>query len=106
MAPSRFEVTNVRTVPPPMRDHTLDTTASDPSSEAPVPGQGLRPDQTFVVQLREPSAAASDELAGRVEHVISGEALRFGTTAELVAFLRRSGLGSTPAANSSRKGTA
>lgn len=71
------------------RHHTLDTTAGDPKPGTRAPGQGLRPDQTFVVQLREAPAGAGRELVGRVEHVVSGEVLRFRSTAELVAFLHR-----------------
>lgn len=69
-----------------MSDHTLDTTASDPHPDAPAAGQALRPDQTFVVQLRGPTADRGD-LQGRVEHVVSGRAVRFRTTAELIEFL-------------------
>lgn len=52
-------------------------------------GQALQPEHAFVVQLRGGSSTSRDGLQGRVEHVVSGEAMRFVSTAELVEFLAR-----------------
>lgn len=71
-----------------MGDHTrkdaADERRSDPRGSA---AEGLHPDRTFVVQLRCSPGARGAELVGRVEHVVSGEVLRFRSTAELIAFL-------------------
>lgn len=45
----------------------------------------LSPDRAFVVQLRGHPGA----FAGRVEHMASGEAARFASAEELLAFLTR-----------------
>jgi len=42
--------------------------------------------RAFVVQLADPAPAGTD-LAGRVEHVVSGRSGHFGSTAELVRFV-------------------
>jgi hypothetical protein len=44
----------------------------------------LSPDRAFVVQLRGP-----DAVAGRVEHMASGDAAHFECAQELLAFLTR-----------------
>ena len=54
--------------------HPPDSTAAEPAA--------LSPERAFVVQFRGPSA-------GRVEHVRSGEAARFETRDELLAFMDR-----------------
>jgi hypothetical protein len=41
------------------------------------------------VQFREPTAVASAPFAGRVEHMISGDAMRFWSPEELLAFFGR-----------------
>jgi hypothetical protein len=62
------------------------------TSDGATAGQALEPDLAFVVQLRGGPATSRRSLRGRVEHVVSGEVLRFVSTAELVEFLtRRSG---------------
>jgi hypothetical protein len=53
-------------------------------------GQSLQPERAFVVQLRGGPATSPSGLQGRVEHVVSGEALRFASTAEMIEFLTRS----------------
>jgi len=49
----------------------------------------LSPAHAFVVQFREATDAASQRFAGRVEHMISGQATRFQSAEELLAFLAR-----------------
>lgn len=44
--------------------------------------------RAFVVQLTDPIPAGTD-LAGRVEHVVSGRAGHFGSAVELVRFVGR-----------------
>ena len=59
---------------------------------------GLPPEAAFVLQLEPASGSMGRAMAGRVEHVVSGRATRFGSSAELLAFIRRTlgGLASTP----------
>ena len=45
------------------------------------------PEGTFVIQLKTSEAGAADSLAGRAEHVVSGQARHFTSPAELLAFL-------------------
>jgi hypothetical protein len=56
---------------------------SDPSAPR------LSPERAFVVQLevRRPSNVRT--LRGRVEHLVTGDACRFGSTEELIGFMRR-----------------
>jgi len=49
----------------------------------------LSPEGAFVVQLERRRSPARRPLRGRVEHLSSGEARRFGSLAELLAFMRR-----------------
>ena len=49
----------------------------------------LLPEWAFVVQFREGTAPLHGRMEGRVEHVLSGEAVRFSSLAELEAFLMR-----------------
>ena len=49
----------------------------------------LSPTRAFVVQFREPTAIASAHFAGRVEHMVSGDAVRFRSPEELLAFFGR-----------------
>ena len=51
--------------------------------------QPLSPHRAFVVQLREETDIKAGRLIGRVEHVVSGEAARFRSVHELLAFLAR-----------------
>ncbi len=49
----------------------------------------LSPERAFVVQLESSGAFARRTLRGRVEHLSSGEARRFGSLADLAGFLSR-----------------
>jgi hypothetical protein len=48
----------------------------------------LPPERAFVVQLR-PYDRAGGLFVGRIEHMASGAALRFGSADELMAFIER-----------------
>lgn len=74
-----------------MAEHTSETRRERAAvDEGHAAGQSLRPECAFVVQLRGP--ASRNRLQGRVEHVVSGETLRFGSAAELIEFLSRRSL--------------
>lgn len=47
------------------------------------------PQLAFVVQLQRPTAQQPHTLAGRIEHIASGEVVRFATFNELAAYLAR-----------------
>lgn len=47
----------------------------------------LAPEGAFVVQVRIDPTVAVPPLAGRVEHIVSGQARRFASGAELLAFM-------------------
>jgi hypothetical protein len=47
----------------------------------------LPTDRVVVVQLRAPPPGASPSYDGRVEHVVSGQVIRFHSLEELVAFM-------------------
>jgi hypothetical protein len=49
----------------------------------------LPPEAAFVLQLQPTAGSARTAIAGRVEHIVSGRAARFGTSSELLAFIRR-----------------
>ncbi len=49
----------------------------------------LLPEWAFVVQFRVETELAQGRCVGRVEHVVSGQATRFDTLDELLAFLAR-----------------
>jgi hypothetical protein len=49
----------------------------------------LSPTRAFVVQFREETEAAREHFAGRVEHMVSGRAMRFHSPEELLAFFAR-----------------
>jgi hypothetical protein len=55
-----------------------------PEAEGP-----LSPMRAFVVQFREETEAARQCLTGRVEHMVSGQAARFHSPEELLAFFAR-----------------
>lgn len=63
----------------------------EPAAAAPEPVEEamLSPYRAFVVQFREAIQTAPEHFAGRVEHMISGQAVRFYSPEELTAFLRR-----------------
>ena len=49
----------------------------------------LPTNRAFVVQFRAQSPGASSSYAGRIEHIVSGEATRFQSLEELLAFMVR-----------------
>ena len=49
----------------------------------------LSPHRAFVVQFRAETAVEQGRFAGRVEHVVSGQAAHFASLEELVAFMGR-----------------
>jgi hypothetical protein len=51
--------------------------------------QPLPVGRAFVVQVHATAVVAQGQLAGRVEHVVSGQATRFQTPDELLAFMAR-----------------
>jgi hypothetical protein len=53
------------------------------------PIRSLPPERAFVVQLEAETDLSAEEVGGRVEHVVSGRAVRFQSLAQLLAFLRR-----------------
>ena len=56
----------------------------DAAATRPLPVQ-----RAFVVQLHATADVAQTRIVGRVEHVVSGQALHFHTLAELLAFMAR-----------------
>lgn len=73
-----------------MNEHTLDGQPRERDSEdSATVGLSLQPERAFVVQFHSGPAMSRRRLRGRVEHVVSGEAVRFCSTAELVDFLTR-----------------
>ena len=57
-------------------------TPPDLATNKPLPVQ-----RAFVVQLYATAAVAQGQLAGRVEHILSGQATHFHTLEELMAFM-------------------
>jgi hypothetical protein len=55
-------------------------------TEVPLP-----PERAFVVQLRPQADPEGEIFVGRVEHIASGEFVRFGSAAELLAFMANVG---------------
>ena len=55
-------------------------------TEVPLP-----PERAFVVQLRAQADPGGELFVGRVEHIASGEFVRFGSAAELLAFMANVG---------------
>ena len=45
--------------------------------------------RAFVVQIHAEVQVEDEELRGRVEHIVSGQATHFQTEEELVAYMRR-----------------
>lgn len=64
---------------------TVEPTPANPAA-AHAP---LSPRRAFVVQFRTDAGSAAGHFAGRVEHMTSGQAVRFSSPEELVAFLVR-----------------
>jgi hypothetical protein len=55
----------------------------------PTPEAPLSPHWAFVVQLREGTALTPQDVRGRVEHIVSGQATLFASLAELWAFMQQ-----------------
>jgi hypothetical protein len=51
-------------------------------------GGALPAERAFVLHLRDDTGGAAERLAGRVEHITSGQTRHFDSLEELVAFLR------------------
>jgi len=49
----------------------------------------LSPSRAFVVQFRTETDISREQIAGRVEHVLSGQATHFASLEELLAFFER-----------------
>ncbi len=62
-------------------------TAEDPRSAGEA--APLSPYRAFVVQFRTATGQAAGDFLGRVEHMTSGQAARFSSPEELVAFMVR-----------------
>lgn len=43
--------------------------------------------RAFVVQIHSEAEVAQDDVRGRVEHIVSGQAVHFGTVEALVQFI-------------------
>jgi hypothetical protein len=56
----------------------------EPPAEAP---SALSPHRAFVVQFRAETEVGQGRYTGRVEHVVSGQAARFASFEELLAFI-------------------
>ena len=60
---------------------------TDRSTAADVPA--LLPERAFVVEFSsDGTTARDDDLSGRVEHVVSGQAARFASAGELLEFVQ------------------
>lgn len=70
------------------RDGALRRETRLPLSPAPSTPR-LPPERAFVVQLESRGPANRRTLRGRVEHLSTGEARHFASTAELVGFMGR-----------------
>ena len=53
------------------------------------PAHPLPAQRAFVVQVHAQAEVAQGRLAGRVEHVVSGQATHFASPEELLAFIAR-----------------
>lgn len=62
----------------------MDEKATEPVSGAKTL---LRAERAFVIQLREPCDERGDLFVGRVEHLTTGDARRFRSIDELIAFV-------------------
>jgi hypothetical protein len=58
-----------------------------PQNRTPTPS--LSPDRAFVVQLRTDTRVEAGSLAGRIEHVVSGQATTFQSLEALFTFMVR-----------------
>jgi hypothetical protein len=74
------------------------------------PSRGARPlpaERAFVVQLHVETDVAQGRFAGRIEHVVSGQATHFDTLEGLLAFIERviTGLRAEPPEEPDSEGT-
>ena len=60
-----------------------------PTSPAALLPAPLSPQWAFVVQLRQGTPFTSEQIHGRIEHVISGQATTFQSLEEARAFMER-----------------
>jgi hypothetical protein len=58
-------------------------------TQAVKPGPTLPANRAFVVQFRAPQAGRPLAVEGRVEHLVSGQEMRFTSWDQLVAFITR-----------------
>ena len=58
-------------------------------NQAAEPERRLPADRAFVVQFLATAEVVPDRLAGRVEHVVSGQATHFHSLEDLLAFMAR-----------------
>ena len=63
--------------------------AGGPITPDPATGRPLPVQRAFVVQLHATAVVARGQLTGRVEHVLSGQAVHFHSLDELLAFMAR-----------------
>lgn len=75
-------------------------TLSQLASESPLPAA-----RAFVIQLRAQTDPAADLFVGRVEHIASGEGLRFASADELLAFMTKALLPAPPSSEESSAST-
>ncbi len=54
-----------------------------------IPAPPLLPEWAFVVQFHEGTGMEHDRMEGRVEHIVSGQAIRFHSLEELLTFMTR-----------------
>ena len=50
---------------------------------------GLSSHRAFVVQLNKVVPLAADQISGRVEHIVSGQATHFDSVAQLLGFMQQ-----------------
>ena len=66
--------------------HPPNPVTAIPAPHFPAP---LSPHWAFVVQLREGTALTPGSIQGRVEHIVSGQAILFTSLGEVRAFMAR-----------------
>src|SRR6185369_13846416 len=69
-----------------MRAHTPRTNPAAPVAQTESP---FSPYRAFVVQYRAETSVAQGHIAGRIEHIVSGQATHFDSLQELLAFVER-----------------
>lgn len=61
-----------------MRNHRIRTEPRAP----------LTPESAFVVHFAPAAAGATETVQGRIEHITSGQSMRFASAAELIGFMQ------------------